>query len=250
MKILGVIPARYASTRFPGKPLVDIGGKSMIRRVYEQASKCGSLDKVYVATDDTRIFDHVKNFGGEVLMTLPGHQNGTSRCNEVLEILQVGKRSEQYDVVINIQGDEPFIDPSQIDKIAGLFSRKQTEIATLVKKISDQHELFNHNVVKVVFAQDRAALYFSRQTIPYLRDFDKNDWLKHADFFKHIGIYGYRSEVLRKISKLNTGKIEALEQLEQLRWLENGFQIAVEITDIEGISIDTPEDLSKLTNRT
>jgi len=250
MKILGVIPARYASTRFPGKPLVDIGGKSMIRRVYEQASKCGSLDKVYVATDDTRIFDHVKNFGGEVLMTLRDHLNGTSRCNEVLEILQVGKQSGQYDAVINIQGDEPFIDPSQIDKIASLFSRKQTEIATLAKKISDQHELFNHNVVKVVFAQDRAALYFSRQTIPYLRDFDKNDWLKHADFFKHIGIYGYRSEVLRKISKLNTGKIEALEQLEQLRWLENGFQIAVEITDIEGISIDTPEDLSKLTNRT
>ena len=249
MKILGVIPARYASTRFPGKPLVDIGGKSMIRRVYEQTSKCESLAKVYVATDDTRIFDHVKNFGGEVLMTLQDHQNGTSRCNEVLEILQVGKQSEQYDAVINIQGDEPFIDPSQIDKIAGLFSRKQTEIATLVKKISDQHELFNHNVVKVVFAKDQAALYFSRQTIPYLRDFGKNDWLNHADFFKHIGIYGYRAEVLRKISKLDAGRIEGLEQLEQLRCLENGFQIAVEITDIEGISIDVPEDLSKLTNR-
>jgi len=248
MKILGVIPARYASTRFPGKPLVDIGGKSMIRRVYEQASNAVNLDKVYVATDDARIFDHVKSFGGEVLMTSPEHLNGTSRSHEVLEILKTSNPSIKYDALVNIQGDEPFIDPSQIDKIAGLFLRKQTEIGTLAKKITKQEELFDTNVVKVVFADNQAALYFSRQTIPYVRDFDKNDWLEHADFYKHIGIYGYRTRVLSKIAGLDTGRIELAEQLEQLRWLENGFHISVEVTEIEGISIDTPEDLSKLTN--
>jgi 3-deoxy-manno-octulosonate cytidylyltransferase (CMP-KDO synthetase) len=249
MKVLGVIPARFASTRFPGKPLVSIDGKSMIRRVYEQALKAESLDQVVVATDDSRIFDHVKEFGGEVLMTSPDHQNGSSRCHEVLEILSRTDQSFKYDVVINIQGDEPFIDPQQIDKVTNLFIDPLVEIGTLAKKIAKTQELFNPNSVKVIFGKKKNAIYFSRQTVPFLRDINEKDWVENYDFYKHIGIYGYRAEVLKKIVKLKSSKLEEAEKLEQLRWLENGYKIGVEITEFEGVSIDTPDDLSKLTNR-
>jgi len=244
MKILGVIPSRYASTRFPGKPLVDIGGKSMVCRVYEQVLKSSFISKVVVATDDTRIFDHVTEFGGDVVMTDINHNNGTTRCNEVVSILE--SKGENYDVVINIQGDEPMINPDQIDKVAKLFENKQTQIATLVKKIGDIEELLSPNVVKAVTDINKRALYFSRHAIPYNRGEEKYDWLNNADYYKHIGIYGYRTTVLNQIAVLTPGKLEMAESLEQLRWLENGYNIFVDVTEYESIAIDTPEDLSKL----
>lgn len=249
MKIIGIIPARYASSRFPGKPLVSIEGKSMIRRVFEQASKAKSLDRVIVATDDSRIFDHVKEFGGEVVMTCPNHQNGSSRCQEVVDILKHSDQTTNYEVILNIQGDEPFINPEQIDKTAGLFTDKSVEIGTLAKKITSTEELFNTNVVKVIFGTKKNAVYFSRQAVPFLRDFPEEEWVNHSDYFKHIGIYGYTAEVLSEIVKLKPSRLEKAEKLEQLRWLENGYHIAVEITEFEGVAIDTPDDLSKLTNR-
>jgi len=245
MKILGIIPSRYASTRFPGKPLAMIDGKSMIQRVYEQASKSPLLTKVVVATDDSRIFEHVRNFGGNVVMTSENHLNGTSRCLEVL-----AKSDENYDVVVNIQGDEPFIDPEQINQVAELFENSEAEIATLVKKIDGSTELFNPNVVKAVFDREKKALFFSRQPIPFLRGIPKEEWLRKHDFFKHIGIYAYRCDVLKKIVKLKPSELEKAENLEQLRWLENGFNINVQVTAIEAVSIDTPDDLLKLTNKT
>lgn len=248
MKIIGVIPSRYASARFPGKPLAIINGKSMIRRVWEQAKKSRLLSDVIVATDDSRIYDHVKGFGGSVLMTTADHQNGTSRCNEVLDILSVGETETQAATLINIQGDEPFINPVQIDQVAQLFQDTEVEIGTLARKITDSKELFNPNVVKVVKNSAGKALYFSRQTIPFVRDADPQDWLDHHDFYKHIGIYGYRSDILSKITKLKSGLLEETEKLEQLRWLEQGFSITVATTEFESLSVDTPEDLSKLTN--
>ncbi len=248
MKIIGVIPSRYASARFPGKPLAIINGKSMIRRVWEQAKKSRLLGDVIVATDDSRIYDHVKGFGGSVLMTTADHQNGTSRCKEVLDILSVGETETQAATLINIQGDEPFINPVQIDQVAQLFQDTEVEIGTLARKITDSKELFNPNVVKVVKNSAGKALYFSRQTIPFVRDADPQDWLDHHDFYKHIGIYGYRSDILSKITKLKSGLLEETEKLEQLRWLEQGFSITVATTEFESLSVDTPEDLSKLTN--
>ena len=248
MKTLGIIPSRYASTRFPGKPLIDIAGKSMIQRVYEQALESIHLDKVVVATDDERILHHVELFGGEVVMTSEDHQNGTSRCQQTLKELNLKSKDYQFDAVVNIQGDEPFIDPAQIDKVAVLLSDKKAEIATLVKLIEDEEELFNPNVVKVVFDEAKKAKYFSRQTIPYVRDVLKNDWLNRYAFYKHLGIYGYRSKVLTLITKLKESPLEKAEKLEQLRWLENGFEIHIDITTMQSIAIDTPEDLSKLTN--
>ncbi len=243
MKILGIIPSRYASTRFPGKPLAIIDGKSMIRRVYEQASKSGLLTKVIVATDDERIFRHVEDFGGKVLMTSSDHLNGTSRCWEV-----VSQSDESYDAVINIQGDEPFIEPEQINQLAKLFENSKVEIATLTKKIDKKEDIFNPNVVKVVFDVNKKALLFSRQAIPFLRGIKQENWLNRQAFYKHIGIYGYRKDVLKNLVKLLPTDLEQAENLEQLRWLENGFQINLEITAFEGVSIDTPEDLLKLTN--
>jgi len=249
MKILGVIPARYASTRFPGKPLVEINGKSMIGRVYEQAKKASTLSRVIVATDDLRIFHHIEKFGGAVMMTSTKHQNGTSRCHEVLTKIEKTNRGSQYDVVINIQGDEPYIKPSQIDKISGLFQNDKTEIATLVKKIDLSNELFDQNVVKIVFDNHMKAMYFSRQAIPFLREMDEIHWFEHHDFYKHIGIYGYRADVLKELVKLEAGKHEMAEKLEQLRWLENSYRITVDRTDFESIAVDTPEDLSKFNNK-
>lgn len=244
MKILGVIPSRYASTRFPGKPLADILGKSMIQRVYEQAIKSISLLKVIVATDDNRIYDHVKGFGGCVTMTDTDHPNGTSRCNEVVSRLK--SEGENYDVVINIQGDEPMINPKQIDKVAALFTNKDVQISTLVKRINNSDELHNPNVVKAVMAANNKALYFSRNAIPFNRDEKAENWLNNSNYFKHLGIYGYLTNVLPEITALSPGKLESIENLEQLRWLENGYNIYVDITEYESIAIDTPEDLSKL----
>lgn len=243
MRILGIIPARYGSTRFPGKPLVMIGDKSMIRRVYEQCTKAPSLEKVIVATDDERIFDHVKSWGGNVAMTSENHQSGTDRCNEVLN-----QQSEKFDVVVNIQGDEPFIEPSQIEKITESFVNKETQISSLAKKISDPGELFNPNSVKVVIGDKNQALYFSRSVIPFIRGASEDEFLEKHEFYKHLGIYAYRSKILREISQLASSRLEKAESLEQLRWLSAGYHISMQITDIEGVAVDTPEDLSKLTN--
>lgn len=242
MKILGIIPARFASSRFPGKPLADIGGKSMIQRVYEQALKAKSLSKVVVATDDSRIFDHVIGFGGEAYMTAENHPSGTDRC---FEALQKAGGSSKFDYIINIQGDEPFIDPETIEQMAKLLDFK-TEIATAVKKISDYETLFDPNVVKAVLTMRKQCLYFSRQTVPYVRGHEPETWLEHADFYKHIGLYAYRNDVLEQISHLPPSPLENTEKLEQLRWLGYGYKIYATITNYESIGVDTPEDLEKL----
>lgn len=239
MKIVAIIPARYASTRFPGKPLVEIKGKAMVQRVYEQALK-SEVDKVVVATDDQRIVDCIKSFGGNVIMTSVEHPNGTCRCEEVLSEL-----GEQFDAVVNVQGDEPFIDPSQINQVVKLLKSK-AQIATLVKAIGDEKTLFDTNKPKVVLSEEGRALYFSRQVVPFIRDVKQSEWLSNNTFYKHIGIYGYQSEVLNELVTLKPGKLEELEKLEQLRWLENGYQIMVAETTLETIGIDTPEDLSSL----
>lgn len=245
MNFIGIIPARYASTRFPGKPLIEIAGKLMIQRVYEQVSKC--LDEVWVATDDQRIYSAVENFGGKVIMTSSEHKSGTDRVNEAY-IKIVEKQSKKFDVVINIQGDEPFIHPTQIKSLMGCFDNKDVDIATLIKKIDKQNELFDTNKVKVVKSKIGKALYFSRQTIPFIRDVEKEEWINKHTFYKHIGMYAYKSEILNKISKMPLGEIEQCESLEQLRWLENGLNIQTAITEIESIGIDTPEDLEKVRN--
>lgn len=247
MKILGIIPARYASTRFPGKPLADIDGKTMIQRVYSQALKSAALNNVVVATDDERIVAHVESFGGKVLMTSPDHENGTSRCHEAVLILK--SKGQDYDAVINIQGDEPYIDPAQIDMVSQLLSQRQAAIATLVKEINSTGDLFNENVVKVVVDNKMNALYFSRQPIPFVRGTMPDDWAGQFVFYKHIGIYGYRTRILGEIVKLNQGKLETAEKLEQLRWLENSYVVAVDVTEIESLAIDTPGDLLKLSNK-
>jgi 3-deoxy-manno-octulosonate cytidylyltransferase (CMP-KDO synthetase) len=243
MKILGIIPARYGSTRFPGKPLVDIDGKTMIQRVYEQAKSCTNLTDVIVATDDERIFNEVIRFGGKVAMTANTHQSGTDRCAEVVNGL-----TENYDVVINIQGDEPFINPEQIKQLCNCFADSKTQIATLVKKISHSEDLFNENKVKAVLDKNNFALYFSRNPVPYFRGEPKENWLNKHAYFKHIGIYGYQIAVLKEITQLNPSSLELTEGLEQLRWLENGYNIKVAETELEAIAIDTPEDLQKISS--
>lgn len=240
MKIIGIIPARYASTRFPGKPLVVINGKSMIQRVYEQALKSTSLSKVVVATDDDRIIAEVVKFGGEYALTKSTHQSGTDRCAEVAE------QYPDFDAVINIQGDEPFIDPAQIDLLASCFDSNNTQLATLIKPITQAEELFNANSPKVVINLAGEAIYFSRQPIPFIRSANESEWLNNYSFFKHIGIYGYRTSVLKEITKLPQSGLEIAESLEQLRWVENGYKIQTKITHIETLAIDTPEDLLKI----
>ncbi len=242
MKILGIIPARYASSRFPGKPLEDIAGKSMIRRVFEQASKSESLNRVIVATDDERIINHVTEFGGEAMMTSANHQSGTDRCAEVARHLP------GYDVVINIQGDEPFIDPRQIDLLVDCFYHSDNQLATLVKKINTLDELNNANIPKVVISKDMQALYFSRTIIPSLRGYNLTDWLNHHTYYKHIGIYGYRADALQEITNLPVSALEKAEALEQLRWIENGYRIQVAITELETLAVDTPQDIEKVLN--
>ncbi len=248
MNILGIIPARYASSRFPGKPLAKIGGKTMIQRVYEQAKKSSKIDGVIIATDDQRIIDNVLSFGGKVMLTSKSHLNGSSRCLEVFEKIDL-QNPGYYQAIVNIQGDEPFIDPSQIDKVCDVLIKQKASIATLVKVIEDAEELFNPNTVKVVFGNDNKALYFSRSPIPYVRGNEKKDWLRNATFHKHIGIYGFSADVLKRIVKMKPGNYEIFESLEQLRWLENGIEIVVDITEIESVGIDTPEDFEKLINK-
>ena len=240
MKILGIIPSRYGSSRFPGKPLVQIAGKSMVQRVYEQAKKATSLSEVIVATDDNRIFNHVHSFGGKAIMTSTDHVSGTDRCAEVVAEM------EGVDVIINIQGDEPFVDPMQIDQLAALFKDEETNIATLIKKITSSEDLFSNTVIKVTASANKRALYFSRSAIPYIKGVEKENWLREAEFFKHIGIYAYRAETLRTIAKLKPTSLEKNEGLEQLRWLESGFNIHLSETGHESNSVDTPDDLARM----
>ena len=252
-RFIGIIPARYASTRFPGKPLAMIGGKPMIQRVYEQAMK--ALEYVVVATDDERIAECVRGFGGEVVMTRADHTCGTERCSEALERIQDGQRPtgrpEAYggeDIVINIQGDEPFIQPDQIKALQGCFEDEQTEIATLVKAFGKEdsvEDLENPNTPKVAIAEDGSALLFSRSVIPYLRGVPKEEWLQKGKFYKHIGMYAYRADVLKEIVQLPQTRLEKAESLEQLRWLENGYKIKVAECESVSIGIDTPADLEK-----
>lgn len=242
-KAIAIIPSRYNSSRFPGKPLVIINGKTMIQRVYEQAKACPELQEVIVATDDQRIFDHVQEFGGNVEMTSPDHESGTDRCGEVLS-----KYNSEVDVVVNIQGDEPYIQPGQISELVNAFSNNEVDISTLAKKINQNDQVHDPNVVKVVKQKNSFALYFSRNPIPFLRNKKKESWIDNQDYFKHVGIYAYRTNVLKKLVQLEPSELEKAESLEQLRWLENGYSIHVGNTSYENIGIDTPDDLKKMNN--
>ena len=246
MNILAIIPARYQSSRFPGKPLCDIHGKSMVQRTYEQALKASSLSKVVVATDDARIFDHVKGFGGNVVITSDQHPSGSDRCNEALQIIQKENPSVKYDVVINVQGDEPYIKPEQINLLADCFKNKETQIATLAKKINTTQDLFSASIAKILLNKNQEAICFSRQAIPHIRQVAEQDWLNHFTFYKHIGIYGYKTDVLEKITQLPPSAIENAEALEQMRWIENGYKIKVAETAFDSKAVDTPDDLKKL----
>lgn len=240
--VTGIIPARFASTRFPGKPLALIGGKTMIERVYLQARK--SLESVFVATDDTRIYNTVLNFGGSAVMTSDKHRSGTDRCAEAAVYIEklTGRKT---DIIINIQGDEPFIKPSQISQLISCFSDRSVQIATLVKRIEPGENLFNPNHVKVVTDLKGNALYFSRSAIPYIRDAVESNWLSKHIFLRHIGLYAFKTGVLRKITRLPLSPLETAESLEQNRWLENGFKIRTAVTEFDTFSIDNPEDLQK-----
>ena len=241
MRSIAIIPARYASTRFPAKPLAKLGGKLVIERVYEQVSKC--VERAVVATDDERIYDAVMGFGGEAVMTSTEHRSGTDRCREAYE-----KLGYEADIVINVQGDEPFIQPEQIEALKACFENEATQIATLVKPFAESdgvEALENPNSPKVVVDEDMCALYFSRSVIPYLRGVERSEWLRHHTFYKHIGIYAFRAEVLREVTALPQSSLEKAESLEQLRWLENGYKIGVGISDVETVGIDTPEDLER-----
>lgn len=238
----GIIPARFASSRFPGKPLVMIGNKTMIQRVYDQASKI--LDMVYVATDDNRIFEAVLKFGGKSIMTSPNHLSGTDRCAEA--VMKISKETgRKIDIVINIQGDEPFIKPEQIALLMNCFKDDSVEMATLIRKVEQGEDIFNPNQPKVILNLNGDAIYFSRAAIPYVRDSEKEGWTKKQIFFKHIGLYAYRTETLAKITLLPRSSLEISESLEQNRWLENGYKIRTALTDWQSLGIDTPEDLEK-----
>ncbi len=239
MKILGIIPARFASTRFPGKPLVDIAGVSMIERVYRQALKANSLSGLVVATDDHRIFAHVEAFGGNVVMTSPEHPTGTDRCREVIS----QKPWQNFEVVLNIQGDEPLIDPAQINLLASLFNDPSVKIGTLIRQMANPDHLKNPNVVKVTVGTQYQAIAFSRSPIPFLRNFPEEVWLKHHTYFEHIGMYGFVKTTLEQVAALNPTPNEIAESLEQLRWLDHGIPILTAISNHLSCSVDTPEDL-------
>ena len=238
MKFMAIIPARYASTRFPGKPLAVLGGKTVIQRVYEQVSSV--LSEVYVATDDQRIYDCVEGFGGKAVMTREDHKSGTDRIEEAVE-----KIGTDADVIINVQGDEPFIQPSQVDTLMHLFDAPETQIGTLGKLFESMEAVENPNSPKIVTDNRGFALYFSRSVIPYIRGIERNDWFGQYPFLKHLGIYAYRREVLAEVTRLPQSSLEKAESLEQLRWLQNGYRIRVGRTDVETIGIDTPEDLQR-----
>ncbi|UYZ63813.1 3-deoxy-manno-octulosonate cytidylyltransferase [Hymenobacter weizhouensis] len=240
MHTIGIIPARYASTRLPGKPLLDLGGKSMIRRVVEQARQSG-LSRVVVATDDARIREHVADFGGEVLLTSPDHPSGTDRVWDAYQ--QLGTPA---DCIVNIQGDEPFIQPAQIDALLALFQQPEPpQLATLVKPVLNPEELFSPHLPKVVLDARGYALYFSRHPLPYQRQHESADWLRQHRYLRHIGLYAYRPDVLAEITRLPPSSLELAESLEQLRWLENGYRILTAETDLATIGIDTPEDVER-----
>lgn len=238
MKFIGIIPARYASTRFPGKPLAMLGGRTVIQRVYEQATAI--LDEAYVATDDERIFQAVEQFGGRAIMTRADHKSGTDRIEEAAE-----KIGTQADVIINIQGDEPFIQKSQIETLMHLFDEPSTQIGTLGKRFESIEAVMNPNSPKIVTDKRGFALYFSRSIIPYVRGKEQAEWLQHFPYLKHLGLYAYRREVLQEVTQLPQSPLEIAESLEQLRWLENGYRIRVGLTDVETVGIDTPEDLQR-----
>lgn len=239
--IVGIIPARYASTRFPGKPLISINGKSMISRVYNQASQSKLLSKVVVATDDEKIFKHVKDFGGEVVMTAEHHPSGTDRCWDALQQLE-----GNFKYVINIQGDEPFIEPEQIDELAAVLKDGTTELATQMIAVGNHEILFDKGEVKIVLNTNNEALYFSRMVIPFIKGVDEKEWHRHHTYYRHVGMYAYRKDVLEKITQLPVSSLEKAESLEQLRWVENGFRIKCVITKYESHCIDTPEDVEKV----
>lgn len=236
MKFIGIIPARYASTRFPGKPLALLGGKPVIQHVYEKVAAV--LEAAYVATDDERIYDVVKSFGGQVVMTRTDHKSGTDRIEEAIE-----KIGGEWDVVVNVQGDEPFVAKSQLDTICHCFDDPTTQIATLGKPFESMEAVQNPNSPKIVVDNMGFAMYFSRSVIPYVRGKEKSSWLTHYPFLKHLGIYAYRKDVLRQVTQLPQSSLEIAESLEQLRWLQNGFKIKVGTTDVETVGIDTPQDL-------
>ncbi len=241
IKAIGIIPARFASTRFPGKPLIDLAGKSMIQRVYERCLLSSSLSEVIVATDDEIIYNHVSSFGGKVCMTSPLHPSGTDRCAEVLEQLNL-----EADVIVNIQGDEPLINPHQIDLLVNCFTDSRTQIATLIKVITQNDILLNPNTPKVILDAEQFAIYFSRESIPHIRNTNTSEWLSKHTFYQHIGIYAYQPSVLKSITKLLPSTLEKAESLEQLRWIENGYKIKTAITEEETIAIDAPEDVARV----
>lgn len=238
MKFIGIIPARYASTRFPGKPLALLGGKPVIQHVYEKVAAV--LETAYVATDDERIYDAVKSFGGQVVMTRTDHKSGTDRIEEAIE-----KIGGEWDVVVNVQGDEPFVAKSQLDTICHCFDDPTTQIATLGKPFESMEAVQNPNSPKIVVDNMGFAMYFSRSVIPYVRGKEKSSWLTHYPLLKHLGIYAYRKDVLRQVTQLPQSSLEIAESLEQLRWLQNGFKIKVGTTDVETVGIDTPQDLER-----
>jgi 3-deoxy-manno-octulosonate cytidylyltransferase (CMP-KDO synthetase) len=239
--IVGIIPARYASSRFPGKSLTDIQGKTMIQRVYEQSAKSKALSRLVVATDDARIYDHVLSFGGEAVMTAVHHPSGTDRCYDALQQL-----NGNYNYVINIQGDEPFIDPTQIDELAAALSDGTTELATQMIPVHSYDMLFDKGEVKIVLNHKQEALYFSRMVIPFIKGVAEQDWHLHYNYYRHVGMYAYRTDVLEQITRLSVSPLEQAESLEQLRWLEAGFKIKCIPTTYESHCIDTPEDLEKV----
>ncbi len=238
MKFIGIIPARFASTRFPGKPLAVLGNRPVIQHVYEKAIQ--ALGEAYVATDDVRIFDAVESFGGKAIMTREDHKSGTDRIEEACQ-----KIGTDADVIINIQGDEPFIATSQIETLQELFNHPQTQIGTLGKRFESIEAVKNPNSPKIVTDRQGFALYFSRSPIPFVRGKEREEWLSHFPYLKHLGIYAYRREILHEITQLPQSSLELAESLEQLRWLENGYRIRVGITDVETVGIDTPEDLQR-----
>jgi 3-deoxy-manno-octulosonate cytidylyltransferase (CMP-KDO synthetase) len=244
MKVLAIIPARYASTRFPGKPLVDIAGKSMIQRVVEKVQQCRSISHVIVATDDERIFNHVQDFGAHAVMTRSDHPSGTDRCLEAFINI-----NSDADCIINVQGDEPFVDPEQLESLIDLIAQPEVTIATLAKKISDAQTLHDAAKVKVVLNAHAQALYFSRQAIPFYRNAENSTWHTLHTYYKHLGLYAYTPEKLKEICALKPSTLEKAESLEQLRWIENGHAIHVAITDIESPAIDTPQDLEAVLAR-
>jgi len=246
MKVIGLIPARWGSTRFPGKPLVKIGNKSMIQRVYEQSSK--AIEHVVVATDDERIVNEVKRFGGQVVMTSSDHRSGTDRCAEALDVYE-REHKYTFDLAINIQGDEPFMQVQQILDVIKCFEDPTAQIATLIKKITSHEALFNPNNPKVVINKNMEAIYFSRSTIPYVVNSPEIEWLNKVTFFEHLGLYAYKTDILRELTRLTPSVLELAESLEQNRWIENGFKLKVAETDFENISIDTQEDLQNLINQ-